>query len=194
MSNNRNEMVNRLLDLAIERGAIRYGDFTLSSGRKSAYYFDGRLLSLDPEGAYLLGHALLPLLTDAGVGAVGGPTLGADPIVAAVATASWQQGTPIPAFIVRKEAKGYGMGQMIEGPLPPEGTSVAIVDDACTTGGSLFHAIDAAEEAGYKVGLVLAALDRNEGGSDAIRQRGYSFASLLTAGKDGRITVENSVG
>ena len=181
------EMVTRLLDLALERGAIRYGDFTLSSGRKSTYYFDGRLLSLDPEGAYLLGHALLPLLTDAGVGAVGGPTLGADPIVAAVATASWQQGTPIPAFIVRKEAKGYGTAQLIEGPLPPQGTSVAIVDDACTTGGSLFHAIEAAEEAGYKVGLVLAALDRNEGGSDAIRDRGYRFVSLLTAGDDGNI-------
>ena len=126
MTTSQGEMVARLLELALERGAIRYGDFTLSSGRKSSYYFDGRLLSLDPEGAYLLGHALLPLLTDASVSAVGGPTLGADPIVAAVATASWQQGTPIPAFIVRKEAKGYGMGQMIEGPLPPAGTSVAI--------------------------------------------------------------------
>ena len=187
MTTDQGEMVSRLLDLALERGAIRYGDFTLSSGRKSTYYFDGRLISLDPEGAYLLGHALLPLLADAGVEAVGGPTLGADPIVAAVATASWQQGTPIPAFIVRKEAKGYGMGQMIEGPLPTTGASVAIVDDACTTGGSLFHAIEAAEEAGYKVGLVLAALDRNEGGSDAIRQRGYRFASLLTAGEDGQI-------
>ena len=150
MTTNQQQMVNRLLELALERGAIRYGDFTLSSGRKSSYYFDGRLLSLDPEGAYLLGHALLPLLTDAGVEAVGGPTLGADPIVTAVATASWQQGTPMPAFIVRKEAKGYGMGQMIEGPLPPAGASVAIVDDACTTGGSLFHAIDAAEEAGIQ--------------------------------------------
>ncbi len=181
------EMVNRLLQLALERGAIRYGDFTLSSGRKSTYYFDGRLLSLDPEGAYLLGHALLPLLSHADVSAVGGPTLGADPIVAAVASASWQVGAPMPAFIVRKEAKGHGMGQMIEGPLPPVGASVAIVDDACTTGGSLFHAIAAAEEAGYVVGLTLAALDRNEGGSDAIRERGYRFASLLTAGDDGKI-------
>lgn len=187
METNGNAMVGRLLEIALERGAIRYGDFTLSSGRKSAYYFDGRLLSLDPEGAYLLGHVLLPLIADAGVDAIGGPTLGADPIVAAVATASWQQGTPIPAFIVRKEAKGYGMARMIEGPLPPEGSAVAIVDDACTTGGSLFHAIDAAEEAGYKVGLVLAALDRNEGGSDAIRERGYQFAALLTAGEDGQI-------
>ena len=177
----------RLLELALERGAIRYGDFTLSSGRKSSYYFDGRLLSLDPEGAHLIGHALLPLLAEAGVVAVGGPTLGADPIVAAAAMASWQQGTPLPAFIVRKEAKGHGMAQLIEGPLPPAGASVAIVDDTCTTGGSLFHAIAAAEDAGCTVSLALAVLDRDEGGSDAIRRRGYRFAALLTVGEDGRI-------
>ena len=176
----------RLLELAVERGAIRYGDFTLSSGKKSSYYFDGRLLSLDPEGAHLIGNALLPLLFDSRVAAIGGPTLGADPIVTAAAMASWQQGAPLPAFIVRKEAKGHGMTQMIEGPLP-EAATVAIVDDTCTTGGSLFHAIAAAEEAGCKVGLVLAILDRNEGGSDAIRQRGYKFEALLTAGEDGRI-------
>ena len=183
---NSTEMAERLLELAVERGAIRYGDFTLSSGKKSSYYFDGRLLSLDPEGAHLIGNALLPLLADAGVSAVGGPTLGADPIVTAAAMASWQQGAPLPAFIVRKEAKGHGMTQMIEGPVP-EGASVAIVDDTCTTGGSLFHAIGAAEEAGCTVGLVLALLDRNEGGSDAIRERGYRFETLLTAGEDGKI-------
>ena len=193
MTTTHGEMLNRLVALALERGAIRYGDFTLSSGRKSAYYFDGRLLSLDPEGAYLLGHALLPLLTDAGVSAVGGPTLGADPIVTAVATASWQQGNPMPAFIVRKESKSHGTAQLIEGPLPPAGASVAIVDDTCTTGGSLFHAIEAAEAAGCAVGLVVAALDRNEGGSDTIRQRGYRFASLLTAGADGRIRPSSEV-
>ena len=186
MTTSHENMAARLLELAEERGAIRYGDFTLSSGRKSSYYFDGRLLSLDPEGAHLIGNALLPLLSDAGVAAIGGPTLGADPIVAAAAMASWQQGAPLPAFIVRKEAKGYGMAQLIEGPLP-DGANVAIVDDACTTGGSLFHAIDAAEEAGCTVGLVLAVLDRNEGGSDAIRERGYRFAALLTAGADGQI-------
>ena len=177
----------RLLALALERGAIRYGDFTLSSGRRSAYYFDGRLLSLDPEGAHLLGNGLLPLLAEAGVSAVGGPTLGADPIVAAVAMASWQAGTPLPAFIVRKAAKEHGTGQLIEGPLPPPGATVAVVDDTCTTGGSLFHAIGAVEAAGCRVGLTLAALDRNEGGSAALRQQGYPFAALLTAGPDGRI-------
>lgn len=187
MTTERERVTARLLALALERSAIRYGDFTLSSGRKSAYYFDGRLLSLDPEGAHLIGKAMLPLLNEAGVAAIGGPTLGADPIVAAVAMASWQQGTPLPAFIVRKEAKEHGTAQLIEGPLPPPGTSVAIVDDACTTGGSLFHAIAAAEAAGCTVALVMAVLDRNEGGSDTIRQRGYRFASLLAAGTDGSI-------
>ena len=186
MTMDRNQNIDRLLELALERGALRYGDFTLSSGRKSSYYFDGRLLSLDPEGSYRLGHALLPLLTDAGVSAIGGPTLGADPVVAAVATVSWEQGQPISAFIVRKEAKEHGTAQLIEGSVTV-GSTVAIVDDACTTGGSLFHAIAAAEDAGCNVGLVLAILDRNEGGSDAIRQRGYRFASLLAAGDDGQI-------
>ena len=179
-------VVERLLELALERGAIRYGDFTLSSGRKSAYYFDGRRLSLDPEGAHLLGEALLPLLGPAGVAAIGGPTLGADPIVAAVAAASWRRGAPIPGFIVRKEAKGHGMAQLIEGPLP-EGASVAIIDDTCTTGGSLLHAIAAAEAAGCRVALTLAVLDRNEGGSRTLRERGYPFMALLAAGDDGQI-------
>ena len=186
-ADNRNSPSERLLALALERGAIRYGDFTLSSGRKSAYYFDGRLLSLDPEGAWLLGNALLPLLAEAGAAAIGGPTLGADPIVAATVMASWQAGRPLPGFIVRKEAKEHGTGQLIEGPLPPAGSVVAIVDDTCTTGGSLFHAISAAEGAGCKVGLVMVVLDRNEGGSAALRERGYPFVALLQAGPDGRI-------
>ena len=124
MTTSQRSMAERLLEIAEERGAIRYGDFTLSSGRKSSYYFDGRLLSLDPEGAHLIGNALLSAidgLDDAGIAAIGGPTLGADPIVAAVAMASWQSaegGRPLPAFIVRKEAKGYGTAQLIEGPLP----------------------------------------------------------------------------
>jgi orotate phosphoribosyltransferase len=179
--------VELLIQVAEDRGAISYGDFTLSSGRRSSYYFDGRLLSLDPEGAYRLGNAMLPLLKDAGVHAVGGPTLGADPIATAIAVVSWQQKDPLPAFIVRKEAKGHGKAQLIEGPLQPSGTSVAIVDDTCTTGGSLLRAITAAEEAGWNVDLVLAVLDRNEGGSDSIKDKGYVFKSLLTAGEDGRI-------
>ena len=183
------DLAQRLLQLALEKGALRYGDFTLTSGRKSGYYFDGRLLSLEPEGAYLIGQALLPLLRDAGAAAIGGPTLGADPIVTAVAlTSRWDGDDDIPAFIVRKEAKAHGAGQAIEGPLPAGGP-VAIVDDTCTTGGSLFHAIAAAEAAGCRVVKTLAILDRREGGSAELRRRGYDFTALLTANEQGEITV-----
>ena len=184
----RNSRIERLLGLAVSSGALKYGDFTLTSGRKSRYYFDGRLLSLDPVGSRLIGEALLPVLQAAGADAVGGPTLGADPIVAAVAVVSGQQGQPMPGFIVRKEAKAHGTGQAIEGPLLP-GTKVAIVDDTCTTGGSLFQAIDAAEAVGCEVVKVAAVLDRNEGGSEELRRRGYDFAALLRANQDGEIEV-----
>ncbi|MCS5655011.1 MAG: orotate phosphoribosyltransferase [Dehalococcoidia bacterium] len=180
------ETVDRLLELALERGAIKYGEFTLTSGKKSSYYFDGRLLSLDPEGAHLIAQALIPLLQEAGAKAVGGTTLGADPMVAAVALASHLGGGAIPAFIVRKESKSHGTKQNIEGPLIP-GSNVAIVDDVCTTGGSLFHAIEAAEEAGCKVVKVVSILDRNEGGSEEMRKRGYDFSALLAATPDGKI-------
>ena len=180
------ETLDRLLALALERGAIKYGEFTLTSGKKSSYYFDGRLLSLDPEGAYLISQAIIPLLEQAGTKAVGGTTLGADPMVAALALASHIKGRPIPAFIVRKESKTHGTKQNIEGPIEP-GTNVAIVDDVCTTGGSLFHAIEAAEEVGCSVVKVVSILDRNEGGSVEMRKRGYNFSTLLAATAEGKI-------
>jgi nicotinate-nucleotide adenylyltransferase len=180
--------VDRLLELALELGALKYGDFTLSSGRKSSYYFDGRLLSLNPQGANLIGKVLAPILHLARVEAVGGPTLGADPIVTAVALTSYQEGDPISAFIVRKEAKAHGTGQSIEGALAP-GSRVAIIDDACTTGASLLHAIAAAEAAGCTVVKVLALLDRGEGGADELRRRGYDFQALMAATPEGKIEV-----
>lgn len=180
--------IQRLLDVALDRGALKYGDFTLTSGKKSTYYFDGRLLSLDPEGAQLIAGALLPVLLDAGVEAVGGPTLGADPIVAAIALSGYLAGERIPGFIVRKEAKAHGTGQNIEGPLQP-GSRVAIIDDVCTTGSSLFHAIEAAESVGCTVVKVAAVLDRKEGGSEELWRRGYDFVTLLAANPDGTIGV-----
>ena len=180
--------VERLLQLAIERGALKYGEFTLSSGQKSRYYFDGRLLSLDPEGAYLIGKSLVPILEASGAQAIGGPTLGADPIVTAVALTSHVGGGFIPAFIVRKETKSHGTQQHVEGPLAPE-SRVAIVDDVCTTGTSLFHAIEAAEAAGCSVVKVIVILDRHQGGSEELGRRGYDFASLLEATPEGEVRV-----
>ncbi|PKB68014.1 MAG: hypothetical protein BZY81_03175 [SAR202 cluster bacterium Io17-Chloro-G4] len=178
----------RLLEVALERGALKYGKFTLTSGKESSYYFDGRLLSLDPEGAQLIAEAMLPVLLQAGAEAVGGLTLGADPMVSSIAFASRLRGENIPGFIVRKEAKVHGTGQGIEGPLPPK-SKVAIVDDVCTTAGSLFQAIEAAEAVGCTVVKVAAILDRKEGGSEELTRRGYDFFALLSASPDGQIQV-----
>ena len=167
-----------ILRAAKRLGALQFGDFTLTSGAKGTYYFDGRLLTLDPEGATLVARAFLPMLIDCGAEAIGGPTLGADPIVATVAMASHLQGHSIPGLIIRMKVKEHGTGRLIEGPLV-KGSKVAVVDDACTRGGSLLHAIDAVEGAGCSVVKVLCILDRLEGGSAEIRRRGYDFASLL---------------
>lgn len=178
----------RLLQLAEERAALKYGEFVLSSGQKSRYYFDGRLLSLDPEGAYLISKAMMPSLEASGVQGIGGPTMGADPIVAAVALTSYLEGKHIPAFIVRDQTKSHGTGKMVEGTLT-HGTRVAIVDDICTTGASIFRCIEAAEAAECQVVKVLAVLDRHQGGSEELKKRGYDFISLLEATPDGQVGV-----
>ena len=169
----------RLLELVKEK-SLQFGDFTLTSGLKSSYYFDGWMTSLWPEGAYLLGKKIFELIKEAGIEAIGGPTLGADPIVAAVALISHLEGKPIPAFIVRREPKKHGTQRYIEGHLP-KGGRVAIVDDVITTGGSIFRAIEAVEAEGCQVGKVIVLLDRNQGGSEELRRRGYDFNALFSA-------------
>jgi len=177
----------RLRELIIEK-SFRYGYFTLSSGKESLYYFDGRLTTLSPEGAHLVGRQIFSLLKDAGIDAIGGPTMGADPIVAVVALTSHLEGSPIPAFIVRKEPKKHGAQRHIEGHLP-EGGTVAIVDDVITSGGSILRAIDVVEAAGAQVGMVIVILDRNEGGAEALRNKGYKFVSLLSADDKGNVSI-----
>ncbi len=183
--------VDRILERAKETGALLFGEFTLSAGGSSPYYFDGRVLTLDPEGSYLVAKALLPIIKESGAKAVAGPTLGADPIVSAVSLVSHLERDPVPGLIVRKEVKGHGDQRAIEGPLAglEPGAPVAVVDDTCTTGGSLFLAINAVEEAGYSVVKVLTVLDRNEGGSAELKRRGYSYQALLSADEAGEISV-----
>ena len=180
------EQINRLLEVALSKGAIKYGQFVLSSGQTSDYYFDGRLLSLDPEGAYLIGNIVFPILERAGAQAVGGLTLGADPIVTAVSVTSHIMGKPISGFIVRKDTKDHGTKQMIEGSLV-RGTNVAIVDDVCTTGASLFKAIEVSEAFDCRVVKVLSILDRMQGGWDELKRRGYDYTPILWASPDGNI-------
>ena len=175
-----------ILELSKERGALKFGEFKLSAGGTSSYYFDGRLITLDPEGAYHVARAIIPILKECRAEAIAGPTLGADPIVSSVAVMSYLDGDPIPGLIVRKDAKQHGGMRAIEGPLA-QGSRVAVVDDACTTGSSLFHAIDAVEEAGCQVVKVIVILDRRQGGSDEVRRRGYDFVALLEADERGEI-------
>ena len=177
-----------VLERAKATGALAFGEFKLSSGKTGSYYFDGRLLTLDPECANRVALAFLPILKECGAEAIAGPTVGADPIVSSVAVVSFQAGHPIPALIVRSKAKEHGASRLIEGPLE-EGARVAVVDDTVTTGDSILHAIEAVEDAGCSVVKVMCILDRHEGGSDEIRRRGYDFAALLEADESGKITV-----
>jgi orotate phosphoribosyltransferase len=171
-----------LIELLATRSARR-GSFTLASGRQSTLYIDARLTTMSPEGLSLIGPLALEALEDAGwkVDSVGGLTLGADPIAYAVSYASAETEKPIRAFTVRKEAKAHGTGKLIEGPFRP-GDRVAVVEDVITTGASALRAADAVEREGGIVAGVLALVDREEGGREAIEARGFQVISLVQAG------------
>ncbi len=149
--------------------SLKTGDFLLASGRRSKYYFDSKLTTLTAEGAYLTGRCFLDVVKEKNIAAeaIGGMTLGADPIVSVVAALSQREGRPLNAFIVRKEPKGHGTMQWIEGPVK-SGQKVIIVDDVVTTGGSTLKAIERSEEFGLEVVAVMALLDREEGGTEVL--------------------------
>ena len=171
-------MRSRLKEILAEKSVLTHREFTLASGRKSRFYVDARMTTLDPEGALLSGRLFLEMLQQFRVDAVGGYAIGADPIVASIAVISQLNGAPLPAFIIRKEAKAYGTGKAIEGNFPSKGR-VAIFDDVVTSGGSILRGARLVEEAGVEVAVVMALIDREEGGSDAIREAGYPFASVF---------------
>jgi len=169
----------RIREIAVEVGAFLRGEFTLTSGKKSGYYFDGKKVTMSPEGAYQVGKAMFDQLAGVEVDAVGGVPVGAYPIVAAVTLVSHLEGRPIPAFIVRAEAKEHGTQRKMEGHFK-EGSRVAILDDVVTTGGSLLRTLKAVEAAGCQVVKVIVLLDRHEGGSDKLKAEGYDFSALLS--------------
>lgn len=181
----------QILEMSKRNGALQFGDYTLSSGEKSNYYFDGRLITLDPGGALMVGQALLPTIRALRAEVIAGPAVAAIPIVSVIGYLSLQGGGAIPGLIVRKEPKVHGMGKRIEGPINP-GAKVAVVDDTCSTGSSLIMAIEAVEEAQGKVVSVGCILDRNMGGSKEIRRRGYKFFALLEADESGKICAVHS--
>lgn len=164
----------------IRRKALKFGNFTLASGKKATYYLDCKQVTLAPEGALLIAEGILGLLGGGRMPkAIGGMAIGADPITAAVITMSAVRGTPITGFMIRKEPKGHGTNQYVEGPVEP-GDEVVIVEDVVTTGGSSLAAIERAEGFGLKVVRVIGIVDRMEGGGETFAQRGYPFATLLS--------------
>jgi len=172
------EKKHRLLEL-IKKEALFKGDFTLSSGKKSGYYIDMRLVTLSSEGAYLIADLFFDLLKDEDVDAVGGLTMGADPMTGAIAAVSFIRGKPMHAFIVRKEEKKHGKAKAVEGPLK-KGARVAVVDDVATTGGSLVKAIEAVKKEGCEVVKVLSVVDREEGAAKELAAMGYTLVSLFS--------------
>lgn len=159
---------------------IRTGKITLSSGKETDFYFDGRQVSLDPEGSVLIAELVLEEVRKLGVEAVGGLTSGADPITSAVGVLAHQRGVPLKLFYVRKAAKGHGMKKQVEGPPLARGLRAALVDDVITTGGSLLEARDAlVEEAGAQVTDAIVVVDREEGGRETLEREGIRVTSLF---------------
>lgn len=168
----------RLLHLIRER-AYRTGDFTLASGQASPYYIDVKQVSLDAEGAWLIGTLLFNLLPQDTV-AVGGLTMGADPLATAVSMVSYLKEKPLNAFLVRKAPKGYGKNAQVESPPLPEGSGVIILEDVVTTGGSALAAVEAVRNMGWKVLGILAVVDREQGGEELYQASNIPFRALFT--------------
>ena len=168
----------RLIALFRDR-ALQFGDFTLASGQKSTWYLDGKQITLHSHGLHLVAEGLLDLLDDVEFDAVGGMSIGADPIVGGMLSVASERGRDLTGFMVRKEAKGHGTSRFVEGPVQP-GAKVVILDDVVTTGGSALLAADRAREFGCEVVQGVGIVDRLQGGAEAFAAAGIPFRALLT--------------
>ncbi len=161
----------------MKQKAVKTGTFTLSSGKTSDFYVDGKQVTLHPDGAYLIAKIILHKINGLNAKHIGGLTIGADPIAAAVSLLSRETDSPISAFIVRKAQKEHGLKKEIEGIIVP-GSDVVIVDDVITTASATLAAIAAVEKIGCKVVKVICLVDRQEGGSEALCE--YDFDPIFT--------------
>jgi len=164
----------------LKKEAFKTGKFVLSSGKTSNYYLDGRVITLTPEGAYLVAKIILASVKDSGITAIGGPTLGADPMVGALAAVSYLDKIPLKTFIVRKAAKEHGTGRRIEGPALEKGSRVIVVDDVATTGKAIIEAKEALDAAGIVIEKAMVIVDRKEGAAFALQKLGIKLDSIFT--------------
>ena len=169
-------MKEELLEL-LKKDAYKKGEYTLSSGKKSEHYVNCKPVTLSGRGLTL---ASLLMLMHVETDVVAGLTLGADPLVSGVSLVSALDKRMVNGLIVRKEAKGHGTGAWIEGPLPSEGSKITVLEDVVTTGGSALKAVEKLRDAGYKVERVVALVDRQEGGRDALVEAGLELCSIFS--------------
>ncbi len=172
------ELKDKLLGL-LKKEALQKGNFVLSSGKTSNYYLDARIITLTPEGAFLVASIILYSLKGEDINAIGGPTLGADPILGAVAALSHINHTPIKTFIVRKNAKEHGTQRQIEGPALNRGEKAVLVDDVATTGKALIEAKEALDKLGVKVDRAIVIVDREEGAAENLSKAGLKLEPIF---------------
>lgn len=172
----------RALHQLLSTRSFQFGEFILSSGKKSSYYFDGKQVTLHSRGAYLVARAVLEKVKGKGkeVQAIGGPTIGADPIVGAVAVVCALERLDYEFFVVRKDAKRYGRKRQIEGTQLQPGMRVAVVDDVLTTGASMITAVEAVQAAGGEVVMAVVLVDRREGGAELLENKGVLVDPIFT--------------
>ncbi|MCD6160848.1 MAG: orotate phosphoribosyltransferase [candidate division Zixibacteria bacterium] len=168
----------KLKSLVLEK-AVKRGDFTLVSGKKSNYYINGKLVSLASEGLALIAEFYLAEIEGEDIEAVGGMTIGADPIVGAILTLADSKGIKLDGFLVRKEPKGHGTRSQVEGPVK-DGAKVAIIEDVTTTGGSSLKAIEALKPLNCEIAKVITLVDRQQGAVENFKKWGYKFSSIFT--------------
>jgi len=176
---NPEELKLKLLKL-LETEALKRGKFVLSSGKESAYYLDGRVITLTPEGAYLTGMLILDMVKEALPNAIGGPTIGADPIVGALGALAHIHKVPIKTFIVRKAAKEHGTQKLVEGPELNQGDKVILVDDVATTGKAIIDSKQILDKMGVIVERAIVIVDRLEGAKENLARSRVRLESIFT--------------
>lgn len=164
----------------LKKEALRVGEIVLSSGKTSSFYLDGRCVTLNAQGAYLSARLILDLLKDEDFEAIGGPTLGADPIAGAVAAVSYIQKSPLKTFIIRKTPKSHGTRRQIEGPSLKPGARLILADDVATSGKSFLESIDILRAEGFKVDTAVCIVDRQEGAQEALAKKDCRLLSIFT--------------
>jgi orotate phosphoribosyltransferase len=172
------DVIKENLLTSLAQKAYRYGDFSLASGKKSSHYVNCKPVSLSGEGLLSISSLFLKQINERDTG-VAGLTLGADPLVSGVVMLAAQSGLNLSGLIVRKEAKGHGTGSWLEGPLPPKGSVITVLEDVVTTGGSSLKAVEKLRTKGYLVNQVLAIVDRQEGGVEAMTNADLNLNSLF---------------